>query len=101
MTHPKHAATTVATYPKVPMTWAQMVADLIPATYRRWLYVLIGLVPLVYGAWLASGGDWTVFVLGLLTSLTGGLSAALVADPADVATLDDPTVASTLEEEAN
>jgi len=49
--------------------------NLIPASARRWLYAILAALVAIYGIWQATEGDWTQFVVSLITSLVSALAA--------------------------
>lgn len=50
--------------------------DIVPAPYRKKVYAVLALAALVFGIYQATEGDWTLFVAGVLTSLTTGTAAS-------------------------
>lgn len=50
--------------------------EVLPAKARKYVYAVLALAALVFGVYQASGGDWALFVGGLITSLTAATAAS-------------------------
>lgn len=53
-----------------------MLTDVIPPKARKYVYAVIALAALVWGCYEASGGDWRLFVGGLIVALTHATAAS-------------------------
>jgi hypothetical protein len=50
--------------------------DVLPAKARKIAYAALFVAALVFAAYQASGGDWKMFVGGLIVALTGATAAS-------------------------
>lgn len=58
-----------------------MLTDILPARWRKYVYAVVALAALVWGVWQASGGDWQLFVGGLITALVTATAASNTPSP--------------------